>query len=264
MPLLSPFRAVRRPRWPYAIRRQSPQARGLAFWVPIRADADVGVVRDVVRPVTGTPIGAAGATSGTQDEAFTFGLACNGTTGYIDFGTQTWLNPNRDFTISAWVKPSSVSGNRSILSHGQTGWYLRLASGKLNILQASTADILIGTTTLGTGVWTHVAATVGTGGAVALYVNGVLDGTSTTAVTFGSANVLALGADLFGATAFEFFAGSLCDIRVYTTAISAALVNQMWQPVTRWDLYATPFKRVLSVASAGNRRRRVLLCAGGG
>lgn len=112
----------------------------------------------------------------------------------LDFdGTNDYLSILDAFdptttTISAWIKPHSVSNTNIICRTDSAGptqnWshQIRITSG--GKLEAYTYDhtgggkSVTGTTTLTTNTWYHVAMTIKNGGQIKLYVNGQPEGTA--------------------------------------------------------------------------------------
>jgi hypothetical protein len=63
----------------------------------------------------------------------------------------------------------------------------------------------------------------------------------------------------------QHFAGKICDMRLYSKAPTPALIQAMFHPLTRFELYQTPARRIFRIppygGGGGNRRRRVLIGA---
>ena len=126
-----------------------------------------------------------------------------------------------DFTIEAWINVSSYTTIRSIVSKGtaSTGWTVEISvAGKLSFAQTAVAAVS-GNFTITPGVWTHIAV-VRSGSAannIKMYVNGILDYVSASAVTtnFNQTNLLYIGADRIGATPFV---GYISDLRITRAA----------------------------------------------
>jgi hypothetical protein len=196
----------------------------------------------------------AGATSGlltvtspggsSTGRAFTVGtapgnaLAFDGTDDYVAFGPTPAANnlgPNK-FTLEAWVQYNGGTGAQSIIR--KTGDYNLYING--NTLHAEVwpsgvsnaawrrAD---GTTVLPANRWVHVAAVWNKAALTyQLYVNGVADGsgTSATGTVSGSEN-LALGkSTIYG----NLLAGRLDEVRIYNTNLTAANVAADMRSIT--------------------------------
>jgi hypothetical protein len=157
-----------------------------------------------------------------------------GSSMYFD-GTGDWLTAadninlrfgTGDFTIEGWVYLSATGVAYGLVSKGTstTGWSVNITSG--NKLQFSyTASNLTGATSLASGTWYHFAVTrYGSGtGNVKVFLNGVVDATSGTAITdaFTQTNIFYVGADRVGGSALN---GYLDDVRV-TTGIARYTSN---------------------------------------
>jgi len=132
---------------------------------------------------------------------------------------------NGDFTIEAWVYMTSTSGYRSIISQwAPSSFTFRVDNGRPYIAyRLGTSDIGVrGTTTLvSANTWTHVAVSRA-GSTIRLFVNGVQDAKTATAVgSFGnSTNKISVGNLLTSAGTYDTslgwygFAGYIDDLRV--------------------------------------------------
>ncbi len=116
-------------------------------------------------------------------------------------------------TVSAWVRPNSVTGGQAIVEWGQPGggtrWTLRLDDARLRT--EVQGGFLVGETELEAGEWSHVAVTFdGTNLSDAvLYVNGVMQ-------------------DVFDSTDIPINTGDVADVRVGASSAAA------WGGAGRW------------------------------
>ena len=122
-----------------------------------------------------------------------------------------------DFTIEAWINITSFAAVRSIISKGAaaTGWAVEISTaGKLTFAQTAVAAVA-GNSTLRIGQWYHIAVVRSGMGAdnIKMYVNGILDYVSATAVTtnFNQTELVYIGASRTGATPML---GYIADLRV--------------------------------------------------
>lgn len=105
---------------------------------------------------------------------------------------------NPEFTLEAWINPDSISNFRGVLSHTDGNkprpydLYVvkngEPAGGKLRLLigNGSSNAVVSSTTTIPLGSWTHALAmswtnTAGTGSHLAIYINGILEASTTAA-----------------------------------------------------------------------------------
>lgn len=163
-----------------------------------------------------------------------------GTTSMYFDGTGDWLTaPDRqpqrvgsgNFTIEGWFYLGAVGTARGLVSKGTatTGWSVNVTSG--NKLQFShTSSNLTGNATLVASTWYHFAVVRSGTGAnnVSLYLNGVLDTVSTSAITtdFNQTNILYIGANRTGGDAMN---GYIDDVRITP---GQALYNTNFTPPT--------------------------------
>ena len=113
----------------------------------------------------------------------------DGTGDYLSIADSASLRiGTSDFTIEGWFYATNVTGQRGIIAKGpnaaSTGWEIRIngaVAGELAMTYSST--VLSGSTVLATNTWYHFALVrSGTAsGNIKLYLNGVQEGTSSTA-----------------------------------------------------------------------------------
>jgi hypothetical protein len=167
--------------------------------------------------------GVAGALSGDTNKAITL----DGSTGraLIAFVSSTGECDVEDvFTLEAWIKKAANGTSMGILSDQDSGYYMRMNSDNtLGLNKQGISDIVKSTTTITDTNWHHVVATK-SGATVALYIDGVdVTGTVTNA-TIATLTTTALIGARHIATPDEFFNGSIDEVALYPTALSAAKV----------------------------------------
>jgi hypothetical protein len=172
----------------------------------------------------------------------------------VNFGQAAAANfdTNDDFTVEVWVKPDTVqnssgSGDNSIIEkvsgtpypflirlrnqdHPSLSWTLSASRRD----SGNTRPLIDSTTTLGDGAWHHIAFTK-TGSALALYVDGVLEGTTTdtTSATTTNADPLVLGID---SVATRPFAGLMDEFRVWNVGRTQdEIVNAMGKTLSGFE-----------------------------
>lgn|GEM_PF-4589384 len=149
----------------------------------------------------------------------------NGSTQYGTLADKPLFDAT-EFTLEAWIKPDTAPASHFILDRNAASDFglrwLRLNTGKLS-MAFYIGDSLyeaVGTTTISTGVWTHVAG-VFNGTTAKLYVNGVEDG-SLAAV--GSANSGAAPFTIGRSNRFgHYFDGKIVDARYWSSDRSASV-----------------------------------------
>jgi hypothetical protein len=140
----------------------------------------------------------------------------------------TVISPSTNLTFMAWVRPNAT-GLQDILSLGSPN-STEVAELRLNNLNQleygrnpTTWQSVTSANSIGTGSWTHVAV-VQAGADVQLYINGVLEASSSINSTTNFIN-LYLGARRYSGADDQFFNGQLDEVSVWNTALSAAQVQ---------------------------------------
>jgi hypothetical protein len=163
-------------------------------------------------------------------------LKLNGTTDYLTVPDAASLDATTALTISAWVRPTKVATQyliKKATSNTTNGYELGLSSsGKafVRLNQATKADTyrVDSLTSYPTnGTWIHLAATYD-GTTIRLYVNGTLEGSIAGPASITTNTLaLALGAEPGGTRPF---AGTLDDIRIYTTTLTPTQITTLATP----------------------------------
>jgi len=153
-------------------------------------------------------------------------LAFNGVNNYMSSNGTPVLN-NQARTVDAWIKTTStVTTQMVICDWGTTStngsrFTLNTISGKLRIEVGGVG--IIGTTSVNTGVWTHVTAVynpaITSGPNVFLYINGQLElsgnFTGYTSLTTSNAVGFRIGVRVDG---INYFNGAIDEVKVYNYA----------------------------------------------
>lgn len=161
---------------------------------------------------------------------------------YLAESTYDWSSFNTSqFSLCCWYKePSIASGNSQIICIGtNSGWnnirigLLRRVTSGLPMFSVSDGTNAVQYSFTATSnnftlnTWNHIAVTYNNG-AMCMYINGILDNTSTTTIVpaLNSSQHLGIGAASNGA---EKLLGYLNDVRIYDHALSAAEVKEISQ-----------------------------------
>lgn len=181
--------------------------------------------------VAGTPVyHAAGPISSDPP---TYAITFDGTTEYFDIPDHATLDVGDVFTLECWANRNGGSSYRDIFDKGTNGYMLAISGGgpgdALTLVKQDTADIVASTISVTDNVWRHLVATKN-GATSKLYIDGVdVTGTVTNATIVNTAVKLTIGSS-YGAT--QFFPGTLAELAIYPTALSAARVLAHYNAAT--------------------------------
>ena len=179
-------------------------------------------------------------------------LNFDGTDDYVDLGDPSVLDVTGAITVSAWIKPMSVTGstfkivgdeNSTWCGYPCGGYSLYISSGGYPVFtfgdnatggNSGNWDLVSSGSTIAAASWYHIVGTwdgtTGTNG-MKIYVNGILKGQATavqTRIDHGTPNTV-IGAenDSVG-TWRNFFNGQIDDARVYNYTLTATQVKQVY------------------------------------
>lgn len=163
----------------------------------------------------------AGATYGTGAPGLGSGLVLNGTTQYVTVADANSLDLTTAYTLAAWVKPTTASGNHTVMVKGAYLYYLYAtdtfcATAGVSAGHSAGSDACYATG-LTANTWTHVAVTFA-GTTLTLYVNGVSVATATTS---GPAVAGTGSLDLGHSPDGHFFSGTMDEVRIYSRELTS-------------------------------------------
>lgn len=166
----------------------------------------------------------------------------NGTSSYIVIPNDPELNPTSAITLEAWIYPRTYGqqGYGTIIGKSwyYSYWFGFNSNGFLRFYPAGTASRFDGITPIPLNKWTHVAATYD-GSNITLYVNGVLDNSSSAITTpiVPNTDSLMIGCDRDGNTANYHFNGMIDNVRIWRVARTQQQIFenrfipfQIWSP----------------------------------
>jgi hypothetical protein len=178
----------------------------------------------------GYTLNQTGALSDVADKAVTF----NGTTGYVAVPYAAALNPAQ-FTLEAWAKPTGGSGTWRLVASSWThpsnykGYWVGIDSNDrwtAHMGDGVNPEVNADGPTAVLNTWTHLVETYD-GTTLKLYANGTL--VSSLATTRYSPNTsptqFDIGAEYFNGAQTSFFVGSIDEVSVYNTALTAAKIR---------------------------------------
>lgn len=135
------------------------------------------------------------------------------------------------FTISAWIKTTTTSSRMIVAKHEtglQTGWFLNLKNGYAVFYVNGEDGRLTGDSSLADGQWHHLAGTYD-GLNEILYVDG--QSVASDSVVYANTNSqpwIIGGAKASGSSSYNSFLGSLDDIQLYDTALTAGNIAYLF------------------------------------
>lgn len=153
---------------------------------------------------------------------------------YLDVGTANALNLTSNYyTLSAWVKFSSVSGTQWLIARdqaGSRGFAWGFISGKQTLSIAGSGSSGVGST-LSAGTWYHVVLTSVRPSLTTnkYYLNGLLDHTASGASAIPNVTGVSTSVGERKYSGFEqAFNGSIDDVRMYDRALEPHEVYELY------------------------------------
>jgi len=180
-------------------------------------------------------IGNAGWTPGIQGPS---ALSLDGAGDYADAGASV-IDTSQSFTASGWVRLDRATGYQTLVSvdgNQVSGFYLQFrddtrrfafvklpadASAGAPAFPSANFDPVVGQWYQLTGVFDAAAQTL------SLYVNGQLEGITPAPATWVAGGHLVIGRGRFGGNLVDYVDGSIDDVRVWASALTAAEVAQL-------------------------------------
>ena len=169
---------------------------------------------------------------------FGFAGAFNGSSSEIATGINNSVIPvNSDFTISTWIN-TSVTASGFIVAEGNwnawstAGFGIQLVSSnriELSIANnGSSGGTQVVSSSIPLNTWVHIVATIDIGNFLKLYIDG--SEVASTALSSNSRN--SVSGFYFGSNSSKYyFNGSIDQIRIYDSAISAANVTTLYNEI---------------------------------
>lgn len=174
------------------------------------------------------------------------------------------LDTSKSFSVSAWTRLTTSSGNRGVLSQDGThrsSFYLQyLASSDKFRWSFPVADsverpayvTVDSLSTVTQGEWVHLAGVYDkSAGQIRLYVNGVLQGSASYSAAWTGTGPLTIGRALTNDTLVDFWSGDIDDVRVYDRVLLAGELQQVPRLAGHWKLNET--SGTTAADSAGTR-----------
>jgi GH43 family beta-xylosidase len=183
----------------------------------------------------GTGSGSPTFTTGKFNQA----INLNGTSQFVTAPNS--VNTTGSFSVSAWVRLTSLTGYRTIASQdGNTisGFYLQYhqAAGnkfafamKASDSDSSTLTEALSTSSPATNTWYHVVGVRNkANNTILLYVNGVLQQTLAYSAAWNATGSTIIGAAKFSGNRVDRLQGQIDSVRIYNRALTAAEVTTLF------------------------------------
>ena len=156
-------------------------------------------------------------------------MSFNGTDQYVDAGSLS-LNSNTG-TVSAWIKTNYTSDYQIITGIDSQLQYRVLTTGEIRLIlyHGGLFTGLNSTSTVNDGNWHNVTFTYSSSG-MKIYIDGSLNVSNTVDVislTTASGNFL-IGARSISGTLSKYFNGSIDEVAIFNTALSASKIQQIY------------------------------------
>ncbi len=172
-------------------------------------------------------------TSGKVNGALSF----DGTKEYVDCGNNETLDPTQGATIEAWVKfnqlPSAAKHIMSIAGRSGSGTDLDLQTETDDKFKfyIDGSKLAVSNTVAETNKWYHIAGTYQANNYIKIYVNGVLEKTTSIGVTRGTnPNNFSIGPSLIFPG--RFFNGTIDEVKIFNRALSAGEIGAEYMHVS--------------------------------
>lgn len=223
---------------------------------------------DSAPPAQNGAIGAGVTVNQPGVPGFGTSFAFNGSTGQgvgvVNVGNAPWATMANNLTIGGWINPTALGGTRRLWgidgpgAPTNAGWGFGLNGTGLRFTTFGVLDYSIA---VPGGVplnqFTHIAAVFDATNDVTFYVNGLSIGTilGTNPANNAGADTFTIGGGAFFGT--ERFVGRIDNVQVFDTALNAAQVFAMTQPIILIPEPATATLGLLSLGGLMMRRRRM-------
>lgn len=158
-----------------------------------------------------------------REETDQLALFFDGTDDYATAADSATLDVGDTFSIEFWIRSDGTVFNDYLIDKGTDGYQVRMALNKINFAKGGGAVMCSSSITLQAGHVYHVVVTK-SGSTSAMYIDGV-DRTDpgTNATIVDNATALHIGRNANSSA--DFFVGTLDEIAIYPTALSAETIR---------------------------------------
>ncbi len=194
--------------------RQKDLKDGMVLMLPFEQNVDNAVATNTEIPYSNIEY--------RKDSLRGWCAVFNGKDNYIDYDTDIELNDN--FTVSAWIKPTDISGNRSIIGKGKA-LSVKFRDGNLLFTSPGIKDHVIDSAVVKINEWQQITFVISIGKTVRFFKNGELVGIDTAANIRSTEYSLLIGTNLWD----ESFHGMMDDLTIWDRALSDVEVERLYQ-----------------------------------
>ena len=168
--------------------------------------------------------------SSNSNKVSNYSMSFDGSSEYIDLGSDTTLNIGGDLSISAWVFVNAHKNFNFIISKftdGSNRNYELYVRNEGNVTFVSNSNSTNSTTTIPINTWTHLIVSVESGvtNGTKFYFNGTLDGTTSTTTVVSQTNATTIGRRSTGLYNFN---GKLDHLSIFDYALSSSQVTSLY------------------------------------
>ncbi|MFJ8579510.1 LamG-like jellyroll fold domain-containing protein [Micromonospora sp. NPDC093277] len=162
------------------------------------------------------------------------------------------LDTSKSFSVSAWARITSKSGNRGVLSQDGThrsSFYLQYYSATdrwrwsfpvADSVERPSYVTVDSVSAVPVGEWVHLAGVYDkSAGQIRLYVNGVLQATASYNAAWTGTGPLTIGRALTNDTLVDFFPGDIDEVRAYDRILLPGELQQVPRLAGHWKLDET-------------------------
>ena len=155
-----------------------------------------------------------------------WGASFDGSNDFMTVPDDASLNVSSGFTVSAWIYLNSLGVFQGIVSKRDgsgTNYQFYIRNG--NVLSYYNGSNLYNdTTTLSSGVWTHVAVSATSNSSASFYINGSISSTHSIGAITSSTSDVYIGQ----VTGVSHFNGSMDDLAIFDTALDQTAITALY------------------------------------
>jgi RHS repeat-associated protein len=165
------------------------------------------------------------------------GVTLDGISGHVFARNSSGLSITGGLSLEAWAELSSTATTQLMVSKGDgttggSAYELAFVPGTgfvFDTFNSAGMTRAVAATSVAAAKWYHVVGTRGTGGALTIYVDGVISGSASDGGSALNAVNASIGIGFPGVGSASPFGGSLDEAAIYPSALTANQVANHWQ-----------------------------------